>query len=157
MSATSPNATLPDELRLMGQMLAMLQQEQAVLVKADTEALNALTPLKSALVAQLGQCAATRQRLLREAGFAAADDGMQAWIKAGPGAGSAGQWQQLLELTRQAKELNRVNGMLINKQFTYNQTILNAMRAPSAGGESHFYGPSGQATVTPQPRRPVIG
>jgi flagella synthesis protein FlgN len=155
----NPTTTLPEELRLMAQLLDMLKQEQQVLVKADTEALSALTPQKSALVAQLGQLALQRQRLLGEAGFNAADEGMQGWLDgAGNGNGNgAAQWQQLLGITRQAKELNRVNGMLINKQFSYNQTILNAMRAPAEGSETHFYGPSGQTTVTPQPRRFVIG
>jgi flagella synthesis protein FlgN len=58
--------------------------------------------------------------------------GMEPWLAVAGQRRAARLWKQLLALTREAKELNRVNGMLINKQMAHNQTVLNALRTPAA-------------------------
>jgi flagella synthesis protein FlgN len=66
-------------------------------------------------------------------------------------------WTQLLARTADAKELNRVNGMLINRQMAHNQTVLNALRTPAAGTDATLYGAKGQTFGGGPSRRFVVG
>jgi flagella synthesis protein FlgN len=69
--------------------------------------------------------------------------------------GAADAWKALLQLTREAKEINRLNGMLLNKHLSYTQGALNALRpVPQAG---KLYGPSGQTFGSNSSGRVVIG
>jgi flagella synthesis protein FlgN len=83
---------------------------------------------------------------------------MDAWIAASGDARdeSASLWQALLQHTREAKELNRVNGMLINKQMAHTQDALQAMR-PQGAASNNFYGPSGISTSLPRSRGFIAG
>ncbi|MES2150405.1 MAG: flagellar protein FlgN [Pseudomonadota bacterium] len=153
----SPATTLRDEQALMSTLLKLMKQEQQLLVSADTEGLTAITPQKSQLIVQMGQLASQRHQTLGSLGCAAQDAGMETWLDHANDPASLALWQDLLSLTREAKELNRVNGMLINKQLQHNQTIINAMRTPANAAETGFYGPSGQAVSGGASRRFVVG
>jgi flagellar biosynthesis protein FlgN len=153
---TSPLATLHDEQATIGSLIDVMQQEQQFLVSADSDGLDQITPQKSALVQQAASLASQRHQALGSAGFAASENGMAAWL-AEASAEARAQWTSLLNRTRAAKELNRVNGLLINKQLSHAQQALNAMRTPANGGEPGFYGPSGQTTAGGPSRRYVIG
>lgn len=153
---TSPLATLPDEQQTIGSLIGLMQQEQQLLVSADSDGLDLLTPQKAALVQQAAALALRRHQALGSVGFAASENGMADWL-AEAGAEARAQWTDLLNRTRAAKELNRVNGMLINKQLTQTQVILNAMRTPAGGADAGFYGKSGQATAGGPSRRYVVG
>lgn len=157
MATASPISTLRDEQSLIATLLKLMKQEQQCLVSADTDGLTAITPQKSQLITQMGQLATQRHQALGAAGFAARETGMEAWLASSNDSSASTLWQELLSLTREAKELNRVNGMLINKQMTHNQTVLNAMRTPAQGGDSGFYGPTGQTTGSGPSRRYVVG
>lgn len=158
MPNTSPLSTLRDEKQLITTLLDLLKQEQQLLVSADSDGLTTVTPLKSSLVAQMAQLAEQRHGALGAAGYAPREAGMETWLDACKDAAAASLWQDLLALTREAKEMNRVNGMLINKQMAHNQAVLNAMRQPAArSGENAFYGPTGQATASGPSRRYVVG
>ncbi|MDB5935085.1 MAG: hypothetical protein JWQ01_2429 [Massilia sp.] len=152
----SPNSTLRDEQQLIGSLIGLMKQEQQFLVSADTEGLATITPQKAALVQQAAQLAGQRHQALGAAGFTAGEAGMEDWL-AGSDDATRTLWRELLELTREAKELNRVNGMLVNKQMTNTQVVLNAMRTPAGGAEAGVYGPSGQAAAGGPSRRFVVG
>ena len=153
----SPVTTLHDELNLINSLVALMKQEQQLLVSANTEGLSALTPQKDQWVGQLAALAKLRHQSLEAAGFAARDAGMETWLDSSKDGAASATWQQLLSATREAKELNRLNGMLISKQLTHNQALINAMRTPSTASESGVYGPSGQAAPFGPSRRFVIG
>ena len=157
MAATSPITTLRDEQTLISTLLKLMKQEQQCLVSADADGLTAITPQKSQLITQLGQLANQRHQALGAAGFAAREAGMETWLDSCNDPAASSLWQELLSATREAKELNRVNGMLINKQMTHNQAMINAMRTPAQGGDNEFYGPSGQTTASGPSRRYVVG
>lgn len=157
MPNPSPSSTLREEQTLIISLTALMKHEQQLLIGADTDGLTALTPQKSQLIGRMAALAAQRHQALGAAGFAAGEAGMENWLDGCGEAGVKDEWQDLLNLTRAAKELNRVNGMLINKQMAHNQTILNAMRTPAAGADPGFYGPSGQATSGAASRRFVLG
>ena len=156
----TPSATLQDEQHLMSSMLTLLKQEQASLVDAHAEGVAEVTQRKSDIITQLGDLARHRHAALATAGFDAAESGMEPWLNERGTASDRASWDQLLELTRGAKELNRVNGMLVARQLAHNQTVLNAMRTPAggAGGESAgLYGPGGQTAGFGPSRRFVVG
>ena len=158
---TSLTTTLRDEQRLITSLVELMTQEQQCLVSADSDALVAITAQKSALVQQMAACASQRHQALGAAGFAAAEAGMEPWLAACRDADNADNaadilWRELLERTRTAKELNRVNGMLINKQMTHTQVVLNAMCTPAGGVDAGVYGPSGQAATSGPSRRFVV-
>jgi flagella synthesis protein FlgN len=152
-----PTTTLRDELQLINSLLELMKQEQQFLVSADSDNLAAITPRKSTLVQQMAVLASQRHQALGAAGFAARDVGMEDWLASSNGEPARGLWRELLERTREAKEINRVNGMLINKQMLNTQVVLNAMRTPAGGADAGVYGPGGQTTAVGPSRRYVVG
>ncbi|MDB5916833.1 MAG: hypothetical protein JWR40_1067 [Massilia sp.] len=154
---TSLTTILRDEQRLITSLVELMKQEQQFLVKADSDGLETITAQKSALVQQMSALSSQRHLALGAAGFAAGEAGMEPWLAACRDDDAAALWRDLLERTRAAKELNRVNGMLINKQMTHTQVVLNAMRTPAGGNDPGVYGPSGQAAAGGPSRRFVVG
>jgi flagellar biosynthesis protein FlgN len=157
MASNSPLSTLREEHQLMTSLLEVMKQEQAFLVRADTDGLTEVTPRKSSLITQMAELASARHQALGAAGFAPREAGMEAWLDSISDNEAAALWQSLLAVTAEAKEMNRVNGMLINKQLAHNQNIIHAMRQPSSGGDAAMYGPKGQATGSGPSRRFVVG
>jgi len=155
MPAASPMTSLREEHKLMTALLELLKQEQQHLLAADIEQLTELTARKAALVTQMAALAGQRHEALAAAGFPAQEEGMDAWLGSSDEAGAAPQWSALLDVTRSAKELNRINGMLVNKHLAHTQGALNAMNPASQSG--NFYGPSGQTTTNASSRRFVAG
>ena len=153
----SPISTVRDELALFATLMELMKQEQQFLVAADTDALGTITPQKAQLVAQMAALSKQRHAYLSAAGHAPEDGSMQAWLDQAGEPVSSELWQDLLAATRQAKEINRVNGMLIAKQLTNNQSIINAMRTPTGAADASVYGPTGQTSSTATSRRVVIG
>lgn len=153
---TSPLTTLNDELALISSLVELMKQEQRHLVGIDVDGLLDLTPQKSQLVQDMAALSAQRHRALGALGMAADENGMQAWLPTA-GADARALWQRLLERTTEAKELNRVNGMLIAKQMAHTQTIMQAMRTPTAAADNSVYGPNGQTSGLTSSKRYVLG
>jgi flagella synthesis protein FlgN len=156
MADALPHSTLSAEQQLVGALVDMLKQEQQLLVKADADALAALTPQKTKSVQQLAALSVERHRALGAVGFAASESGMEPWLAAKGTPDVRAQWQRLLALSAEAKELNRVNGMLINKQLAHTQTVLSALR-PAGAADTGVYGSKGQAVGGATTRRHGIG
>jgi|EP01034_Spumella_vulgaris_P003542 flagella synthesis protein FlgN len=142
-------SSLREEQRVITALLEVLKQEQQHLVAADIDGLTELTPRKSSLVNDMAVLASQRHNALGAAGYQAEEAGMDAWLAASGDPEAAPLWAQVLELTREAKELNRLNGTLISQHLSHTQGALQALR-PQAQG--NFYGPSGQPTSA-NPRR----
>ncbi|MES2018378.1 MAG: flagellar protein FlgN [Pseudomonadota bacterium] len=157
MAPASPHSTLQDEIKLIICLIDLMKQEQQFLVAANSDGLATLTPLKSQLVAQMAALAAERHQRLAQDGFVASEIGMTSWLAKMADPALNASWEQLLDKSREGKELNRVNGMLITKQLSNNQSLINAMRAPAGAADTHFYGPSGQTTAVTGKRRLVVG
>lgn len=143
MQSVSPMSSLREEQRVITALLAILKQEQQQLVAADIDGLTELTPRKSALVNDMAVLASQRHAALGAAGYKPEEAGMEAWLAASGDATASPLWAEVLELTREAKELNRLNGTLISKHLSHTQGALQALRPQ---GQSNFYGPSGQPT-----------
>lgn len=156
MSSLCPIITsLREEHSLTTLLLTLLQQEQQHLIAADIDKLIPLTAQKSALVGQMTDLAKRRHAALATAGFPAQEAGMDAWLAAHGDAAAAPLWADVLAQAREAKELNRINGMLINKQMAYTRGAMNALRPAAQNG--NVYGPSGQTTFGRASRGLVLG
>ncbi len=151
MGILSPAARLPDEIAAMLALNALLLREQACLASGDTDGCAALLDDKAALVAALASLAHERHDRLALAGYAGGEQGMQRWLQHAPD-GTAGEWTTLMSATRDAHELNRVNGVLLAGLAARNRQALAALGADAAA--SGLYGPAGQADyATPRPPR----
>jgi flagella synthesis protein FlgN len=159
MSIT-PLACLREEHQLIASLLDVLKQEQRHLVGADIDKLTLLTPQKSALVGRMAMLANQRHAALGAAGFKASESGMESWVAASAAVNAQAEaptlWRELLASTHEAKELNRINGMLINKHMGHTQEALKALR-PQAATANSFYGPSGHATTSTTSRGFLAG
>jgi flagella synthesis protein FlgN len=156
MAIASPGATLRDEQQLIGSIVELMKSEQQFLVSADADGLATTTPKKLQLAQKAAELSRLRHRALGAAGFSAAESGMEPWLAVGGNDELRSQWNKLLDLTREAKELNRINGMLVNKQMAHTQGMLNALR-PAGNGSAGVYGPGGQAMPAGPSKRYVVG
>ena len=153
MLFTDPSTSVPSEQQATRALLQLLQLEQDKLIEASIDGLTELIEQKARLVVQLTMLAKGRHGLLSKAGFSASETGMQAWIATSKSKLSLPQWIELLTLTAEAKELNRINGMLIGRHLIRSQTALSILQGKSQ--DSGFYGRDGQSTGGIQ--RPEIG
>ena len=153
----TPHQTIAAEHQHLDALVALMKQEQQSLVTLDTDELSSLTTQKNALLASLSNLSQQRHAALRAAGCEGSEAGMEPWLAAGDHGGVREQWQRMLDVAREAKELNRVNGMLITKQLAHNQGVLNALRTPTNAPTGAIYGASGQTVGLGASRRYVVG
>lgn len=152
-SASSPSDSLGEEFSAGKALLQLLKTEQELLIQADVDGLARLTEDKAKTVARMSELALRRHRSLAAAGFEASEAGMQNWVKGKSLAEKS--WNELLEVGRQAKEQNRVNGMLITQHMARTQNALKILQGTPQGG--NLYGPDGQSTSQSSRRTLVVG
>jgi flagella synthesis protein FlgN len=155
MAIASPGATLRDEQQVIGSIVELMKTEQQLLIGADADGLSTITPNKLQLAQRAATLARVRHKALAAAGFSAGEAGMEPWLAVGGSDEQRQDWNRLLDLTREAKELNRVNGMLVNRQLGQAQAALGALRGTAHG--AGVYGPGGQTVSTGPSRRFVVG
>ncbi len=157
MATSSPTTIIADESALLRTLIALMKQEQAFLISADTDGLSGLMQEKNQAVEQMAQLARQRHALLGAAGCEAGDAGMDNYLSTADSAARAA-WSGMLALVREAKELNRLNGMLIARQMSNNEALIDAMRVPGGTADTAgVYGPTGQTAPGATTRRLVIG
>ena len=154
---TSPFQTLAAEHHHLTALLALMKQEQQSLVSLDADTLAELTTRKNAMLADLASLSRQRHAALAAAGCDASEAGMEPWLAVNDDGDARQQWERMLDAAREAKELNRVNGMLINKQLAHNQGVLNALRTPTNAPTGTIYGASGQTMGVGVSKRYVVG
>jgi flagella synthesis protein FlgN len=140
---------------VIGSIVELMKTEQQFLISADADGLSTITPNKLQLAQRAATLARVRHKALAAAGFTAGEAGMEPWLAVGGSDEQRQDWNRLLELTREAKELNRVNGMLVNRQLGQAQAALGALRGTGSG--AGVYGPGGQTMATGPSRRFVVG
>ncbi|RBA25776.1 flagella synthesis protein FlgN [Herminiimonas fonticola] len=156
-SDINPADSLIKEHQAVRALTELLQQEQEQLVAGNIEAIAALTEPKAKAAVRMAELAAGRHQALAKAGFEADESGMKVWL-ATPAASETAQqsWRELIALAEVGKELNRVNGTLINKQMVRNQNVLNILQHGSVQGNA-VYGPDGQTANKSVKRHIVAG
>ena len=136
----SPAEHLDAETAALQALLAVLRQEQALLVAGDADRYASLLDPKAAHVAELSQRADQRHRALGSLGFAASEAGMQQWLASSSDA-TRSVWDTLMELARTAHEVNLINGMLLGQLQARNCLALEIL---GRGNLSGLYSASGQ-------------
>ncbi len=132
--------SLAQEQALTVQLLEALGREEAALLDNDADALSQAAHGKSQLIASFVTLHQQLRRLLGQAGLPEQDSSMAAWIASQSDPTLQALWRELLAGAQRAQELNRTNGLLIQRLSVRNQAALAALRAP---GESELYGQRG--------------
>lgn len=104
------------EAERVAQLLAVLQREHGALKVRDSAVLGEVVAQKLTLMTELEGCGQERFELLRQAGFSADRDGLEAYL--GRVEGTLRQrllagWEQLQEGLQQCRTQNQTNGMLL--------------------------------------------
>lgn len=129
----------------MRRLHELLVEEQAALSAANAMACEALLPAKATLVAELSELAGARHKALGTLGHPADETGMRTWMASENAQAIEGVdslWQSLLAHTRDAHELNHLNGILLQQLIARNQFAIQQL-TKDAGAE--IYGPGGQS------------
>ena len=133
------------EVAAVRRFVGLLEREQNILSHGDVDQLLEFLPEKNGLTAELTALANQRSQALTAEGLTADPAGVAAWFAAHPMATSArAAWSLLLPLARQAHELNRVNGQLIQLRMQHNTQALEALLGST--NALGLYGPNGQNT-----------
>jgi flagella synthesis protein FlgN len=155
MTTSNPAYTLPQEQQALSLLVTTLQKEQASLNQAQVEDMLSLLTEKANLIADMTKLAGQRFAALEAAGFAGSEEGMKQWVEAHGTIENKQLLDELLPMAVTAKELNRLNGLLIGRHMSHNQQILDAVQNALQGGK--IYGPDGQSTIKAPGRQLGIG
>lgn len=136
--------TIEGEVALLTRFVELLQREQASLAQGVAEDLPQLADQKNDLVIQLNHLSAQRAAFLEVRGLTADRAGIDAWCAQAQDPEATAAWQQVLQLATEARELNRVNGELIQTRMQFTAKALEALGG--ARNSLELYGPDGQST-----------
>lgn len=131
------------DAQLVGDLLALLSREQTHLIMMDVSAIEGLLEEKSDLLQRINVAAKRRYEMLAANGFESNELGMSDWVQSQVKPTLNKTWTDFQKLLSNAKEMNRLNGMLISKNFNRNQQLLNHLQGTSSAGS--VYGRDGQA------------
>ena len=151
----SANASIAEliaiELDVLRQFVDVLQREQAALTDGQTDSLMALAEEKVRYAEHLAALNKRRDEKLRAAGLSNGGAGMKAWRAIGNiSAKTQNELANVIELAKEARRLNELNGQLVSDRMQHNQQALNVLL--SAAKQSTLYGPDGQTHVGPAGR-----
>jgi flagellar biosynthesis protein FlgN len=142
-----------NDVKLINELMFLLSREQFSLIDMDIDAIENLLDEKSTLLQKINASVLVRYQALSNAGYEPNENGMAAWIESSVPMKYIQLWQDFQNTLAQAKELNRVNGQLINKHFNRNQQFLNELKGDFAN--NGVYGPNGQ-TSSQSYKRPSL-
>lgn len=132
------------ELAAWKQLVGTLIQEQVMLRDGNIDTLTELATHKRNLVVALAPHIKARGKLLLDNNYPSTDSGMESMIKQTGNTQAALVWREIRETERMARDLNQINGRLINMRMGSVEQALNVLSG-AAGGQK-LYNPGGQAT-----------
>ncbi|MEE9331356.1 MAG: flagellar protein FlgN [Methylophilaceae bacterium] len=140
------------DAKLLNDLVSLLTREQTSLVNMDIDVVESILDDKSVLIQKISESSKMRHAALAKAGFDADENGMATWIRAHAQEKEYVAWQAFQTQLAQAKELNRVNGQMINQHFKRNQQALNQLHGKGTAPSAGVYGPNGQTSSFNSPR-----
>lgn len=138
-------AALSNERVAVRDFVELLQHEQSLLTENDIEPLLILAEQKSARALKLNELAEVCRRLLGKIIPSLDSAAIQAWLEVNSREGLA-MWQEVRALAEQAKQLNNINGELIQMKLRHNQQVLAALSG--AVNQASLYGADGQSNFS---------
>lgn len=151
MTTATPASTLNAEQQATQSLVLVLQREQDALAAGQPEEIAELITEKANVIATMATLADQRHQTLAAFSFDASEGGMQSWLDRDGSESEKQVWDELFALAQTARELNRLNGVLIGKQMSINQNALQILQGKSQTG--NFYGPNGQSSISGTGRR----
>lgn len=148
---------IQNEIDAMAGLVELLHEEQGVLTLAPApavmEQLTQLTARKNRMIAAINQYGMARRLVLQSLGFQPTESTMPEWLQ---DKSQKDAWAQLVRYTKKANELNRVNGLLINKHLIRNRSTLQVLIRHHQDAEApSLYGANGQSNTRRAPGRGV--
>lgn len=150
----SVDISFEQDAKLIDLMLTLLKREQTDLVHANIGSIENLMDEKSEILQAINLSTNVRHDALRKLGLPANEEGMETWVRQQNKSSLTATWQAFQKTVGQAKEMNRLNGILINKHFSRNQQLLNQLQGNYAKGG--VYGANGQATARAYTRAALL-
>lgn len=139
-------AALTQEESAVKAFVQLLQQEQALLTENNMDELSKLAELKLSSAMKLNELAEVCRTQLSTISPKLDNTAITAWFKANNARGLT-LWLDVRTLAQQAKELNNINGELIQMKLRHNQQTFAALNR--AVSQADVYGADGQASFTP--------
>jgi flagellar biosynthesis/type III secretory pathway chaperone len=140
------SAALNAERTAMLGFIALLESEQAALMENRSDALTELSKQKTADALELNRLVEARRELLKPAIPNQNSEAVASWL----GTHSRAElpaWHDIVALTQRAKQLNQVNGELIQMKLRRNQQTLTVLS--NAVNKAGVYGRNGQPDFSP--------
>ena len=137
--------TFQPESKLMQTLIAVLEREQKILVSNDITAIEMLMDEKSQLLQKINAATQVRYRALKAEGFISSEVGMETFIQSENKPQDKNAWINFQRSLGLAKELNRVNGVLISRHFTRNRETLHELQGSQSA--RMIYGANGQHAI----------
>jgi flagellar biosynthesis protein FlgN len=132
---------------LLNKLVSLLVHEQSALVNMDIDEMEQILDDKSQLIQQITTATKIRHQALAKSGFDANENGMATWVRATSHKQTNADWHVFQQQLAKAKELNRVNGQVINQHFKRNQQTINQLQGKAANANGSMYGPNGQTAL----------
>lgn len=148
-----PTISFEEDSKLVQQLADLLEREQNSLVANKIDEIETLIDLKARLLQQINHIAKNRYAALAEKGFRPNENGMIDWVNDQSNQVIKDNWKVFQDMLVRAKELNRLNGLLIAKHFNRNQQMLNHLQG--ATQKSSVYGKDGQTAANRNLRSPL--
>lgn len=130
------------EAATIARFVELLATEQTALTQGNTDDLTRIAAEKEPLVDNLQRLGRRRSDLLAALNLPSDRSGMAAWAAGNPDASSA--WEETLALAARARDLNRLNGELIQMRLQYNSRVLEILQRNTAALD--LYGPDGKTS-----------
>lgn len=136
---------LEHEARHLAQLIDLLKEERSDLVGASSERIDQIAAEKLHRIQALDTYATRRSALLAELGHPQSGAGMIEAIEAGEGLRDRMRtlWSQVTERATVARELNDLNGSLINVRLNAVQGRLTHLQRAAGGNSEPLYGADG--------------
>lgn len=132
------------EISLLSDYIGQLKLEQDALKRAEATALPEISERKVKLVERLNELEYTRSQLLSSPNGENMRAAMTRWLAKNPSDKAAAvNWEKVIDLARQAKQLHDLNGQLIKLHLQQTGELLAALTRQSQ--QSALYGSDGQA------------
>ena len=125
----------------------LLQNEQRALSIGEIDKLSAFAEEKGALVAHLNRLAEQRNDALAQRGFSSDRAGIETCCAQLPAeSGAEKLWAEIIESVAEARDLNRLNGELIQMRMQYTNKALDILLQKDTSLD--LYGPDGQSAAS---------
>jgi flagella synthesis protein FlgN len=131
-----------EDSRLVRSLLELLMREQKSLVMSNVDEIEKLLEFKSKLLQSINEVAKKRYAALKQQHFEPNENGMLAWVMQQASTDLKKKWDDFHQVLIKAKEMNRLNGILITKHFNRNQQMLSQLQ--NAFKTNETYGKNGQ-------------